>query len=64
VFGAVATQAFAGFYSEHLKDQGFSGRAAWDPMFDVYVLVLLGGAVTWWLYRFTPLDDDQNRKPV
>jgi ACS family glucarate transporter-like MFS transporter len=65
VLGAAASQAFVGFFADFQeKHRGLTGRDAWDPIFDVYVLVLLGGAVTWWLYRFTPLEDDQNRNPV
>ena len=37
--------------------RGLTGRDAWDPIFDVYVVVLVGGAAAWWLYRFTPLEE-------
>jgi hypothetical protein len=46
-----------GVYTDWQKSLGREGRAAWDPLFDVYVGVLVGGAVAWWLYRFTPLPD-------
>jgi MFS family permease len=57
VIGAMASQGFVGVYTDWQKSLGREGRAAWDPLFDVYVGVLVGGAVAWWLYRFTPLPD-------
>lgn len=58
VLGAATSQLFVGFFSEFQKERGLSGRDAWDPVFDLYVLALVGGAITWWLYRFTPLEDE------
>lgn len=57
VFGAMASQGFVGVFVDWQKAHGLSGRAAWDPIFDVYVCVLLANAVAWWLYRFRPLPD-------
>lgn len=57
VIGAMSSQAFVGVYTDWQKARGYEGRAAWDPLFDVYVGVLAGGAVAWWFYRFTPLPD-------
>jgi MFS family permease len=58
VFGAMTSQGFAAWFADYQEQtRGLKGRAAWDPMFDVYVLVLILGAVAWWLYRFTPLED-------
>ncbi len=57
VMGALVSQGFVGIFADWQKEHGLTGRAAWDPMFDVYVLVLLCNAVAWWLYRFTPLPD-------
>jgi len=55
--GAMASQWFVGAYSDWRKDLGFTGREQWDPMFDVYVAVLLLGAAGWWfLYRRTPFE--------
>jgi MFS family permease len=56
VLGALASQGFVGWYTDRQEQSyGLTGRPAWDPLFDVYVGVLLAGAVAWWLYRFTPL---------
>ncbi|HUR52981.1 MAG TPA: MFS transporter, partial [Gemmataceae bacterium] len=58
VLGAMASQGFVGWFADYQeKTRGLTGRAAWDPMFDVYVGVLLANAVAWWLYRFTPLPE-------
>jgi sugar phosphate permease len=58
VMGALASQGFVGVFVDWQKAQGLTGRAGWDPMFDVYVLALVGAGVMWWLYRFTPLKDE------
>ena len=57
VMGALVSQGFVGIFADWQKERGLSGRAQWDPLFDVYVLVLIGGAVAWWFYRFTPLEE-------
>ena len=54
--GAMASQGFVGTFSDWRKGLGYSGREQWDPMFDVYVGVLLVGAVAWAVYRKRPLD--------
>ncbi len=58
VFGAMASQGFVGFFADWRVRNDFTGRAAWDPIFDVYVAVLLLNAIAWWLYRWTPLEDE------
>lgn len=57
VLGATASQGFVGVFTDLQAERGLIGRAQWDPIFDVYVGVLLANAVAWWLYRFTPLPD-------
>jgi MFS family permease len=57
VIGAMASQGFVGVHTDWQKSLGREGRAAWDPLFDVYVGVLVAGAVAWWFYRFTPLPE-------
>jgi hypothetical protein len=57
VFGAMVSQGFVGVFVDWQKSQGLSGRDAWDPIFDVYVGVLLLNAVAWWSYRFVPLPE-------
>ncbi len=57
VLGAMTSQGFVGVFADYQASRGLTGRAQWDPIFDVYVLVLILGAVAWWLYRFTPLED-------
>jgi hypothetical protein len=57
VFGAMGSQGFVAVFTWWQKERGLSGRAAWDPLFVVYVGVLIGGAFAWWLYRFRPLPE-------
>jgi sugar phosphate permease len=55
LMGAALSQWFVGAYSDWRKGLGHVGRAEWDPMFDVFVGVLLLGAVAWAVYRKRPL---------
>lgn len=52
VIGALASQWFVGWHADWRATQGFSGRDQWDPIFDVYVFVLVLGGLAWWSYRF------------
>lgn len=54
--GAMVSQWFVGAFSDYRRDLGFSGREQWDPMFDVFVGVLLLGALTWAAYRKRPVE--------
>lgn len=54
--GALASQWFVGAFADWRKELGYEGRAQWDPMFDVYVIVLLLGAGVWLAYRRRPLE--------
>jgi MFS family permease len=54
--GAMVSQWFVGAYSDYRKDLGYTGRDQWDPMFDVFVGVLLLGALTWAMYRRRPVE--------
>lgn len=58
VLGAMVSQGFVGIFADWQKSRGLSGREQWDPIFDVYVLALVLAAFCWWLYRFTPLEDE------
>ncbi len=55
VLGAMASQGFVGAFADWREGMGFEGREAWDPIFDVYVVVLLLGGLSWWSYRYRPL---------
>ncbi|MBA4062482.1 MAG: MFS transporter [Isosphaera sp.] len=57
VVGAMVSQGFVGRFADWQAARGLTGRAQWDPLFDVYVVVLLLAAGVWSLYRFRPLDD-------
>jgi MFS family permease len=62
VIGAIASQGFVGRFADWQLSRGLHGRAQWDPLFDVYVIVLLLAGAAWWLYRFHPLEP--NIEPV
>lgn len=49
--GALASQWFVGVFADFQKSKGLSGREQWDPMFTVYVGVLLLGCLGWSIYR-------------
>ena len=61
VVGAMASQSFAGQFSDWRERRGYLGRDQWDPMFDVYTVALVLGACAWWAYRFRPLSEDRPR---
>ena len=49
--GALASQWFVGVFADYQKARGLDGREQWDPMFQVYVGILLFGACCWSNYR-------------
>jgi hypothetical protein len=57
-FGAVASQFFVGWFADFQKAKNLTGRAQWDPMFNIYVMVLLIGSVGWMIYHYVPLEKD------
>lgn len=59
VIGAMASQGFVGRFADWQEKQGLSGRAQWDPLFNVYVVVLVLGAVVWSAYRQRPLAEPE-----
>ena len=61
VLGAAVSQGFVGIFADWQKSRGLSGRAQWDPIFDVYVVALVCAAGCWLLYRFTPLAEPEEK---
>jgi hypothetical protein len=47
--GGTISYLFLGQLADHLKAQGFQGRAQWDPAFPVYGGVLVAGGLLWLL---------------
>ncbi|HKB40842.1 MAG TPA: MFS transporter [Gemmataceae bacterium] len=45
--GGAISQLFLGQFADHMKAQGFEGRAQWDPAFSLYGGVLLAGGLLW-----------------
>jgi MFS family permease len=58
IVGAMSSQGFVGVFADWQESRGLTGREQWDPIFDVYMVVLLLGAAAWWLYRFRPLEEE------
>jgi MFS family permease len=56
--GAMASQWFVGAFSDWRAGLGYAGREQWDPMFNVYVGVLLVGALAWLMYRKKALETE------
>jgi ACS family glucarate transporter-like MFS transporter len=55
VVGALASQWFVGAFADWQAARGLTGRAQWDPIFNVYVAVLGVGGWVWVAYRYRPL---------
>jgi MFS family permease len=53
-FGAMASQWFVGVFADYQKAQGLAGREQWDPIFNVYVGVLVCGCLGWANYGRLP----------
>ena len=47
VFGAMSSQYVVGAIADHRAAQGFTGRDQWDPIFYVFIGVLLFGSFCW-----------------
>jgi sugar phosphate permease len=45
--GGAISQVFLGYYVDHNERLNLVGRAAWDPAFQIYALVLIGGGFLW-----------------
>src|SRR5262249_20167431 len=45
--GGAISQLFLGQFADHMKAQGFEGRAQWDPAFPLYGGVLVAGGLLW-----------------
>lgn len=58
MLGAAASQYLVGDYVDHRKQLGFDGREKWDPVFTMYVVMLLVCGVCWALYRTRLVDPD------
>lgn len=52
VVGAMTSQGLTGWLADLLKEQGYSGRAQWDPIFQINLLVLITAAILWSTFRF------------
>mgnify|MGYP002623534797 FL=1 len=51
LLGAAASQSFVGYFTGWRERLGYTGRDIWDPVFNVFVVMLLIGGVCWSLFR-------------
>jgi MFS transporter, ACS family, glucarate transporter len=51
LLGAAASQSFTGHFAGWRERLGYTGREQWDPIFNVYVVMLIVCAVCWAAYR-------------
>ena len=51
LLGAASSQRFVGVFTSWREQKGLTGRAQWDPVFDVYVVALLICGACWAMYR-------------
>lgn len=63
LLGAGASQLFVGIFADWRKSLGYVGRDQWDPIFIVYVVILLAGATCWALYRTRPVEPEETASP-
>lgn len=54
--GALTSQWFVGVFADWQANRGLIGREQWDPMFAIYVGVLVMGSLCWMLYRKRPIE--------
>src|SRR5581483_4375509 len=47
VFGALGSQYLVGAIADWLGARGYTGRAQWDPIFQIDVVVLLAAGLAW-----------------
>jgi ACS family glucarate transporter-like MFS transporter len=59
VFGALSSQYLVGALADWLGKHGHTGRTQWDPVFQIDVVVLLLGAVTWFTFRLVPVESEE-----
>lgn len=58
MLGAAASQYLVGDFIEHRQQLGFTGRDKWDPVFNMYVVMLLVGGACWAVYRTRLVEPD------
>lgn len=58
VFGALSSQFLVGFLADWLGKQNLSGRAQWDPIFQIDVCVLIAAALLWSTFRFAKVEPE------
>jgi MFS family permease len=59
MIGAAASQYLVGDFIDHRQQLGFAGRDKWDPVFNMYLVMLLVGGICWASYRTRLVEPDQ-----
>jgi len=58
VFGAMSSQYLAGKIADWLGGHGYSGRAQWDPIFQINIGVLILAGILWSTIRLVPVEKE------
>lgn len=64
VFGALSSQFLVGAIADALGKLGRSGRAQWDPIFQINVGVLIAAAILWACFRFRVVEPEVQAESV
>lgn len=56
VFGAMTSQYLVGAIADYLGEQGFTGRAQWDPIFYINMGVLIAAGTIWSMIVNVPVE--------
>jgi ACS family glucarate transporter-like MFS transporter len=56
VFGAMSSQYLVGYLADRLGEQGYSGRAQWDPIFYIDLGVLTAAGLLWSTFRYVSVE--------
>jgi sugar phosphate permease len=59
VIGAMSSQYLAGRLADWRAADGYTGRAQWDGIFQVDIVVLILAGMFWSTFRFVPVEEDE-----
>jgi sugar phosphate permease len=59
VFGAMISQFLPGWIADWLDRYDYTGRAKWDPIFQINIGVLIVAGIIWATFRFVLVEDEE-----